>query len=70
MSYDDWKATNPADETLGRSNGRPVAFACLDCLWRGKGYQARSAHYFATKHKIVWACDPRAERQAQERKVV
>lgn len=68
MSYDDWKATNPADSALGRSDGTPEPFACLECPWRGQGYTARSEHYYATKHQIVWACDPRAERQAQERK--
>lgn len=68
MSYDSWKTTDPADETLGRSRGQSESFACLECPWRGKGYQARSTHWYATKHKIVWACDPRAERQAQERK--
>lgn len=59
MSYDAWKTTNRDDETLGRSNGRPVPYACLDCAWRGKGSIARAQHYDATKHRTVYADDPR-----------
>lgn len=68
MSYDAWKTTDPADNALGRSRGEPIKFACLDCTWRGKGYTARGEHWRATKHQIVWACDPRVERAAQARK--
>jgi hypothetical protein len=70
VGYDAWKQTDPADETLGRSRGQAEPFACLECPWRGNGYTERSKHWYRTKHRIVWACDPRAERQAQERKAV
>lgn len=59
MSYDAWKATNPADERLGRSNGKPTAYACLGCAWRGHGSISRADHYNATGHTTVPATDPR-----------
>lgn len=44
---------------LGRSDGRPVHYACLACGWRGEGSIARADHYVATGHVVVDARDPR-----------
>lgn len=43
----------------GRSNGQPLKLVCLDCGWRGKGSIARAEHWDATRHRIVYADDPR-----------
>lgn len=59
MTYDSWKATNPADNELGRANGKPVPYRCLDCQWSGKGSIAMAQHYWATGHSVKFADDPR-----------
>lgn len=59
MSFDSWKTTNPADNELGRSNGRPFRFRCLDCAWTGASPMARRHHWVVTEHRIVYRDDPR-----------
>lgn len=66
MSYDSWKSTNPADNELGQSHGHPEPYGCLDCAWRGKGYGAASAHFWAnTGHNVKPLSDPRFKGQRQ-----
>ncbi len=69
-NYDQWKATNPADETLGRSSGRAPLYRCLTCPWMGHGILAASAHFWQqTDHNVKPATDPRfAERDRAQRK--
>ena len=68
MSYDHWKTTNPADSRLGRANGKPVAYACLECSWRGNGSLSRADHYNATGHRTTTATDPRVAAQRATRR--
>ena len=58
-SYDIWKATNPDDERLGRTDGHPVRYRCRDCAWTGNGSLARAAHWRATGHTVLPTSDPR-----------
>jgi hypothetical protein len=58
-NYDTWKSTNPDDERLGRSDGRPEAYRCRDCAWHGRGIHAASQHYWQTEHTVLLASDPR-----------
>lgn len=53
MSFDNWKTTDPADRTLGRSNGQPVRYRCLTCGWRGTGSIARANHFSCTQHTLI-----------------
>ena len=53
MSYDNWKQTDPADRSLGRSNGQPVVYRCLTCGWRLKGSIERAKHVTCTGHTLV-----------------
>lgn len=70
MSYDAWKTTDPADNTLGRSRNESTQYRCCTCGWRGKGSIARSEHFYKTGHElIVPKEDPRSETPAAERKV-
>lgn len=71
MSYDTWKATNPADHELGRSNSQPVVYRCLRCGWRGKGSIARAEHFrrFGGHGIIVPKEDPRFTQAATESEV-
>lgn len=68
MSFDAWKTTDPADATLGRSNGQPVLYRCLCCGWRGKGSIARAEHWrrFQGHGLIVPKEDPRFNQRATE----
>jgi len=67
MSYDNWKTTDPADSTLGRSNGQPVKYRCLDCAWRGNGSIGRAQHWRATGHTVLSADDPRFRTERQKK---
>jgi hypothetical protein len=67
MSYDAWKTTDPADNTLGRSHGTPTRYWCLTCGWRGEGSIARSNHWQKTGHPlIVPNDDPRAKEAGKQ----
>jgi hypothetical protein len=68
-NYDTWKSTNPDDERLGRSDGRPEAYRCRDCAWHGRGIQAASQHFWATGagHILLPATDPRFDDSRTER---
>ena len=67
MSYDTWKATNRDDERLGRSNGKPQSFRCVQCEWRGKGILQATQHWYATSHNVKPASDPRFRQTAQKK---
>jgi hypothetical protein len=59
MNYDNWLATNPHDNDLGRSDGRPSRFRCSQCAWKGNGSMNRFDHYARTGHAVLYADDPR-----------
>jgi hypothetical protein len=61
--YDAWLAHNRHDNELGRSNGKPVPYRCLQCDWAGKGMMAASEHYRVTGHSAKPADDPRFTRK-------
>lgn len=63
MSYDNWRTTDPHDNELGRSSGTPEPYRCLDCPWRGRGFSAAVAHYWAHhgEHTVKPASDPRCQ---------
>lgn len=44
----------------------PTPYVCLDCFWRGRGQVPHNEHWQATKHRIVWAGDPRAKDAPRE----
>lgn len=64
MSYDSWKTTNRDDERLGRTNGNPEPYRCVDCEWRGKGILNATQHWYATSHNVKHASDPRFKTKA------
>lgn len=66
MTYDAWKTTNRDDEQLGRSNGQPEMYRCLDCPWKGWGIQAATEHWHVSQHNVKPASDPRFEADARK----
>ncbi len=56
--YDAWKTTDPADNELGRSNGKPSPWHCTVCEAHGRGVMAQAAHWRLTGHMMRFGKKP------------